>query len=148
MRAGRYQSPLQWATVLALNRITRIAIDAARRQDTLLIERGIGYWITEGGDFVPTPPGVSHADVARQWFADETLSDDEHDAFERDANAFALARGWTRVRIYPSERIVYADYGAGREQPHRRRLEELLDRLGLVGYNVKYTDEDGNYVSS
>ena len=131
-----------------LNRITRIAIEAARRQDTLLIERGIGYWITEGGDFIPTPPAMPVCVVARRWFADEALSEDEREAFERDANVFALTRGWTRVRIYPGERVVYADYGAGREQAHRRLLEELLDHLGMVGFQVKYTDEEGNYVSS
>ena len=131
-----------------LTRLTRLALQAANRKDALLIERGLGYWITAEGEYLPTPPRVAHADLVREWFDDQTLSEDDREAFTRDANLFAIRRGWTRVRIYPADRVVYVDYGRGTQAAHAKLLDALLDQIGLTGYHVKYTDEDGNYVSS
>ncbi len=130
-----------------ITRLTQIAVDAAKRKDALLIERGIGYWITADGEYLPTPPRVSHADFVRQWFENASLNDDEQDALTHDANVFAIDRGWSRVRAYPNQRVVYIDYGRNMQAQHAKLLDDLLDQLGLVGYDVKYTDEDSNYVS-
>ena len=118
----------------------------------LMVERGIGYWITAGGEYVPVPPRVSHADVVRAvtgsgTFDDAVMDDADREALTADANAFAVGRGWSRVRIYPGDRVAYLDYGSGRRREHDRAMAELLDELGLTGVAVKYTDEEGNYVS-
>jgi hypothetical protein len=132
-----------------LAHLTRLAARAAHRKDALLIERGLGYWITTDDEYVPTPPRVAHADLVREWFdEDRTLSEADRDDLTRDANLFAIQRGWTRVRIYPADRVVHVDYGEGRQPAHEPLLNALLDQIGLTGYRVKYTDEDGNYVSS
>jgi len=117
------------------------------RKDQLMIERGIGYWISPDGTFVPTPPRVSHADIMRELIDPDRLDEQEHTAFIADPNTYAIGKGWTRVRIYPGQHTVYADYGQDRRAAHERALHDLLDQLGLAGMNVKYTDEQGNYVS-
>lgn len=113
-----------------------------------MIERGIGYWITPEGQFVPVPPRVSHADMVRGLIDPGTLSDDQQDRLIVDANAFAIAQGWTRVRIYPADGVAYADLGQGRGPRHRKLLDDLLQQIDLPGCRVKYTDESGGYVSS
>lgn len=113
-----------------------------------MIERGIGYWITAEGQYISTPPRVSHADLMRQLIDADSLDESAREAFIRDANAYALSQGWTRVRIYPGEQIIYVDFGVDREAQHRKAVVELLDGLGLVGYRMKFTDEHGNYVGS
>ena len=112
-----------------------------------MIERGIGYWISPDGEFVPVPPRVSHADVMRVVTGNADLDEADREALTVDANAFAVTKGWSRVRIYPADRVAYIDHGAGRQREHERWMAELLDGLGLTGVVVKYTDETGNYVS-
>jgi len=134
--------------MVALADKLRAAMGPRERQgDRLLIERGIGYWISPDGDFVPPPPQVSHADVIRELIDRDTLDEDAEAAFLTDANAYAVSRGWTRVRIYPSQQVAYIDFGAGRRDTHRRGVARLLEQLDLAGVHVKYTDEQGNYVS-
>ena len=118
-----------------------------RDQDVLMIERGIGYWIAPDGQLVPVPPGVSHADLIRELIDPSKLGDDEQDRFTADANAFAIEQGWSRVRIYPADRVAYVDLGKGKGS-HRKLVDDLLDRMGLTGFRVKFTDEEGNYISS
>ncbi len=118
-----------------------------RRKDQLMIERGIGYWISPAGEFVPTPPRVSHADIMRELIDPAALGEDDRDALTADPNAYAIARGWSRVRIYAGERIAYVDFDAGQQAAHARAVDDLLDQLGLAGVKVKFTDEQGNYVS-
>lgn len=125
----------------------RYLLDHREAKGRLMIERGIGYWISPEGEFVPTPPRVSHGDIMRELIDAEALSDGEHDAFVADPNAYAISQGWTRVRIYPGQQIAYADYGAGKQAAHAKAVDDLLDQLGLTGVQVKYTDADGNYVS-
>jgi hypothetical protein len=117
------------------------------RKDRLMIERGIGYWIGPDGEFVPTPPRVSHADIMRELLDPRSLNEDERDASVADPNAFAISKGWSRVRIYPGQQIAYVDYGVGKQQAHARAVADLLDQLGLANIQVKFTDEEGNYVS-
>jgi hypothetical protein len=126
----------------------RACLHLVRQGGILMIERGIGYWISPQDDMVPTPPRVSHADLMRALIDSAALDEDEREQFERDANAFAVDHGWTRVRIYPTDRVVYADLGQGKTRTHRQVLDTLLDQLGLLGYQIKYTDEQGNYVSN
>lgn len=133
--------------VALIERMARYAADPHKRKADLLIERGIGYWITSDGEYVPTPPRISHAELVRHLIEGDALSEDEREAFTIDPNAFALSRGWSRVRIYPSQNVVYIDYGAGQQTTHRRAVEELIDQLGLSGLVLKYTDEQGNYIS-
>lgn len=125
----------------------RYLIDHHLRKDQLMIERGLGYLISPDGEFVPTPPRVSHADIMRELIDAAALSDEDRDAFAVDPNAFAISKGWTRVRIYPGQQVTYVDFGAGRQSSHRAAVDDLLDQLGFVDVNVKYTDEQGNYVS-
>ena len=118
------------------------------RKDQLMIERGIGYWISPAGEFVPTPPRVSHADIMRELIDPAELGDDDdRDALAADPNAYAIARGWSRVRIYPGEQVAYVDFGAGQLAGHARAVDDLLEQLGLAGVKVKFTDERGDYVS-
>jgi hypothetical protein len=126
-----------------------IAVQAARYlldhpvdSERLMIERGIGYWISPDGQFVPTPPRVSHADIIR-----EELGDDDRQTFDADVNALAIGVGWSRVRIYPDDRVAYVDFGRDRQRQHAPAVESLIDHLGLVGIIAKFTDEHGNYVS-
>jgi len=112
-----------------------------------MIERGIGYWISPGGEFVPVPPRVSHADVIRAVIDESELSDDANDAFVLDADAYAINEGWSRVRIYPGQQVAYLDFGTGKTESHRRLMNDLIEQLGLLDIKVKYTDEHGNYVS-
>jgi len=131
--------------------LTDKALRLAARHDIgdrlLMIERGIGYWLTPEGEYIPVPPGRSHADVVRAVIDQASLNESDEEAFLVDANAFAIARGWSRVRIYPSERIAYVDLGTGQQRKHPESVESLIDRLGLSRIVVKYTDEQGNYVS-
>ncbi|MEX0777248.1 MAG: hypothetical protein WD042_16210 [Phycisphaeraceae bacterium] len=133
--------------VALLEKMAHYAADPSKGQSQLMIERGIGYWITDDGEYVPTPPRVSHGDLVRHLIDADTLSEDDREAFTIDANAYAISKGWTRVRIYPSQSVVYIDYGAGKQKAHRRAVEELIDQLGLSGLILKYTDEQGNYIS-
>ncbi|MEM6392620.1 MAG: hypothetical protein AAF797_07605 [Planctomycetota bacterium] len=112
-----------------------------------MIERGIGYWITPNGNFVPTPPRVSHADVMRELIDVNALNAEAHDAFRRDPNAYAIEEGWSRVRIYPSQSVAYIDCGKGHQTNHLKLVAELIDNLGLSDITLKYTDADGNYIS-
>ncbi|MEM6458293.1 MAG: hypothetical protein AAF710_02755 [Planctomycetota bacterium] len=112
-----------------------------------MIERGIGYWITAEGELVPVPPRVSHADVVRTVTDPNTLDEDQREALLIDANAFVIARGWSRVRIYPGQAVAYLDYGVGQRDAHDRLMRDLLEQLDLADVAVKFTDEDGNYVS-
>ena len=125
----------------------RYLLDHREAKDRLMIERGIGYWISPDGEFVPTPPRVSHADIMRELIDAEALKDDEHDAFMADPNTYAITQGWTRVRIHLAQQIAYVDFGVGKQRTHARAVDDLLDQLGLAGIQMKYTDEDGNYVS-
>ena len=111
-----------------------------------MLERGIGYWLTDEDQMLPVPPRVTHAEMARELFDPVTLSEADAETYQRDANAFALSRGWSRVRIYPADAVCYLDLGTG-SRHHRGLLDDLLDRLGLVGYTIKFADEQGNYVS-
>ncbi len=113
----------------------------------LMIEAGLGFWITPDSEAVPTPPRISHADLMRRMIEPTDLSDDDREQFLIDVNAFAISRGWTRVRIYPTEKTVYADLGQGKRRQHMSRLNTLLDEIGLPGLTLKYTDEDGNYIT-
>jgi len=112
-----------------------------------MIERGIGYWITPADQLVPVPPRVSHADVMRAVIEPNELDEEESEAFLVDANAFAISKGWSRVRIYPGQSIAYLDFGQGKRRTHDRVMQDLLEQLDLVGVVVKYTDEEGNYIS-
>lgn len=114
---------------------------------TLMIERGIGYWISPDHQFVPTPPRVSHADVIRELIDIKTLDEDAAEAMLIDANSYALSQGWTRVRIYPGQHVAYVDFGQSRQVSHRKLVQDLIDHLGLADVAVKFTDEEGNYVS-
>ncbi len=125
----------------------RLAARASKREDALMIERGIGYWISPDGEFIPTPPRVSHADVIRELIDRDALGEDEERAFVGDANAYALSIGWTRVRIYPGQQIAYVDFGQHQQRTHAARVADLIDQLGLLHLTVKYTDAHGNYVS-
>jgi len=116
-------------------------------EDRLMIERGIGYWITPTGELVPVPPRVSHADVIRAVIENDELDEDQAEAFLIDANAFAIAQGWSRVRIYPGEKTAYLDFGQGQRRAHDHVMHDLIEQLGLADIAVKYTDEEGNYVS-
>ncbi|MEM6553732.1 MAG: hypothetical protein AAF750_16560 [Planctomycetota bacterium] len=118
-----------------------------RHSDPLMIERGIGYWITPEGDFVPTPPRISHADVMRELIQPDTLDADAHDAFRQDPNAYAINQGWSRVRIYPGQSVAYIDCGKDHQADHLNLVTELIDNLGLTDIALKYTDADGNYIS-
>lgn len=119
----------------------------ASSRERAMIERGIGYWITPAGGFVPVPPRVSHAELIRELTDAAGLSESDREAFKRDANAFAIDQGWSRVRIYPAEKTCYVDFGKRQHASHHPLIEELLDQLGFAGLTVKYTDEQGNYVS-
>ncbi|MFW6337264.1 MAG: hypothetical protein ACOC3G_09065 [Phycisphaeraceae bacterium] len=119
----------------------------ASSREHAMIERGIGYWITPAGGFVPVPPRVSHAELIRELTDPAGLSEADREAFKRDANAFAIDQGWSRVRIYPAEKTCYVDFGREQQAAHRPLIDELLDQLGFAGLTVKYTDEEGNYVS-
>ncbi|MEL7087161.1 MAG: hypothetical protein AAGL98_01765 [Planctomycetota bacterium] len=112
-----------------------------------MIERGIGYWIGPTDELVPVPPRVSHADVIRAVIDRAELDDSQLEAFVVDANAFAVAEGWSRVRIYPGEKVAYLDFGLGQQSAHRRVIYELLHQLDLPEIAVKYTDEEGRYIS-
>jgi hypothetical protein len=135
-------------TSTTLARSVRCARDVSKRKDALLIERGIGYWITNDGEVLAINPGATHADYVRQWFDETPLTGDEKEQLARDANAFALSRGWSRVRVYITERVVYVDFGAGHRASHMRLLDTLYDKAGFAGFQLKYTDEDGNYVDA
>ena len=39
------------------------------------------------------------------------------------------------------------DYGVGQREAHDRLMRDLLEQLDLANVAVKFTDEDGNYVS-
>lgn len=112
-----------------------------------MIERGIGYWISPADELVPVPPRVSHADVIRTVIEVDQLDEDQAEAMLIDANAFALSQGWSRVRIYPGQQVAYLDYGHNKQRTHDRVMQDLLDQLDLTNVVVKYTDEEGNYVS-
>jgi hypothetical protein len=114
---------------------------------TLMIERGLGYWITPDDDFVPLPPRVSHADVIRELIDPSQLTELQAEARHADANSFALSLGWTRVRIYPGQRLAYVDCGSGKQSVHLDAVRDLLGQLDLPGLAIKNTDERGNYVS-
>ncbi|MBI1338542.1 MAG: hypothetical protein GC164_16485 [Phycisphaera sp.] len=133
--------------VALFEKMARYAADPLKRKGELLIERGIGYWVTPEGEFVPTPPRVSHADLVRKLIETDALDEDEADQFISDANSFAIRKGWTRVRVYPTERVVYVDLGTGNGSSHLKLVTTLLDQIGLPGLTIKYTDEEGNYVS-
>lgn len=116
-------------------------------EDRLMIERGIGYWITPQDELVPVPPRVSHVDVIRAVIESDELDEDQAEAFLIDANAFAIAQGWSRVRIYPGQKIAYLDFGHHKQPAHHRVMQDLLEQLDLADIVVKFTDEDGNYIS-
>lgn len=117
------------------------------RKDQLLIERGIDYWTSPDGAFVPVPPRVSNADIMRELIDPQSLTEEEDEAFRVDPNMFAISRGWTRVRLYPSQQIGYVDFGAGRQRTHTRSVLDLLDQLQLSSIRLRFTDEQGNYIS-
>ena len=112
-----------------------------------MIERGIGYWISPAGEFVPLPPRVSHADVMRELIDAASLEEDAAEAFAVDVNSYAISRGWTRVRIYPGQAVAYVDYGQNQQAPHTAAVRDLVDQLELGEITVKSTDEQGNYIS-
>ncbi len=112
-----------------------------------MIERGLGYWLEPEGGVIPVPPRISHADVARELIDETDLNEKEIEDRLIDINAFAQSQGWTRIRIYPSQDMAYVDFGTGRRTPHARAVTQLLEHLGLDRVAVKYTDEQGNYVS-
>jgi len=114
-----------------------------------MLERGIGYWITEADELLPVPPRVTHAEMVRQIIDAASLDDEQREAFAMDPNAYALSQGWSRVRIYPGQKTVYLDLGVGKRHEHRRATDALLDQLDLAGLTVKYTDGDGDgdYIS-
>ncbi len=117
------------------------------RKDQLLIERGIGYWISPEGTFVPLPPRVSHADIMRALIDAGALNEVDREAFTVDVNAFAIERGWSRVRIYPSQKLAYVDFGRHRQQQHDPAVRDLLEQLELSDVRIKFTDEEGNDIS-
>ncbi|MEX2214402.1 MAG: hypothetical protein WD768_09760 [Phycisphaeraceae bacterium] len=133
-------------TLVAHAAAVGLALQSDRK--ILMIERGIGYWIAPDGQCVPVPPGVMNADMIRELINPSALNEDEQDRFTTDANAFAIEQGWTRVRIYPADRVVYADLGVGKGSEHRKLVDDMLDRMSLTGFKVKVTDEEGNYTSS
>lgn len=83
----------------------------------------------------------------RELIETEGLFDDAAEAFLVDPNAWALTCGWSRVRIYPGQHVAYVDYGEPQQRAHAAKARDLIDQLGLVGIRIKFTDEDGNYVS-
>lgn len=104
----------------------RYLLDHPDVRSRLMIERGIGYWISPDGEFIPTPPRTSHADIMRTLISEQELDEDDHEAFTVDPNPFAQRKGWTRVRIYPGQRVAYVDSGAGRRVSHAPAVDDLL----------------------
>ena len=128
-------------------RAARYLLDHRQPPEALMIERGIGYWISPAGEAVPTPPRVSHAQIMRELIDRTSLGETDREAFDVDPNAFAQRQGWTRVRIYPGQQVAYVDFGAGRQAMQRQAVHELLEQLDLPHVQVKFTDDQGNYVS-
>ncbi len=133
--------------MVALSRLSEAMLRVLHERKGLMLERGIGYWITDADELLPVPPRATHAELARQIIDPAQLDDEQREAFTIDPNAFALSQGWSRVRIYPGQKTVYLDLGDGKRSAHRRATEALLDQLDLSGLTIKYTDEDGNYIS-
>jgi hypothetical protein len=133
--------------MVALPRLLQADHAARQQPHALMLERGLGYWITPDGQALSISPGITHADMARQLFANPPPASEDHaDQLQADPNAFAIAQGWTRVRIYPADRICYADLG--HDQPDAlQRVHTLLNHIGLPDLPVKHTDPHGNYVS-
>lgn len=125
----------------------RLAARAKQRKDALMIERGIGYWISPVGEFIPAPHRMSHADVVRDLIDVASLNEDAADAFAVDPNAYVISQGWTRVRVYPDQRVAYVDYGTGQQRRHEPLVRDLIDGMGVGPMAIKHTDEHGNYVS-
>lgn len=112
-----------------------------------MLERGIGYWLSPDGEAIPTPPRITLAEIMRELIDERLLNEQDQEAFLIDPNAYAISQGWSRIRICPTQKTAYVDFGSGKQRIHAKAVEELLLQLDLAEIKIKYTDEQGNYVS-
>jgi len=74
--------------MVALSRLSEAMRRVLHQREGLMLERGIGYWITEADELLPVPPRVTHAEMVRQIIDAASLDDEQREAFAMDPDAY------------------------------------------------------------